>query len=62
MTVRARVYATVLAGDYPADVPVAALVDDWAAAKVAGDAARAVESVQCLPAAEVVGVVVPAAA
>jgi hypothetical protein len=56
------VYATVLAGDYPADVPVAALVDDWAAAKVAGDAARTVESVQRLPAAEVVVVVVPAAA
>ena len=58
----AQAYATASAGGCPAAVPVAALVDDWAAAKVAGDAARTVESVQRLPAAEVVVVVVPAAA
>lgn len=54
-------YATGLAGDYPAAVPVAALVDDRAAAKAAGVVARAVEPVQRSQAVEAVGVVVPAA-
>jgi hypothetical protein len=51
-----------LADCYLAAVPVAALVGGWAAAKVAGDVARAVVSVQRLQAAKVVVDVVPAAA
>jgi hypothetical protein len=56
------VYATALAGGYLAAERVAALVDDSAAAKAAGDAARAVESVQHLQAVKAVGVVGRAAA
>jgi hypothetical protein len=51
------VCATALAGGYLAAVPVAALVDDWAAAKAVDDAARAAESVQRLQVAEAAGVV-----
>jgi hypothetical protein len=60
--VRARVYAMVLAGGYPAAVPVAVSSHGWAVAKAAGDVARAVVSVQHLRVAGVVDDVVPAAA
>jgi hypothetical protein len=60
LTARARAYAMALADCYLAAVPVAALVGGWATAKVAGDVARTVVSVQRLQAAKVVVDVVPA--
>lgn len=62
LTVRARVCATALAGGYLAAVSAVALVGGRAAAKAAGGAVRAGESVQRLLAARVVDDAVPAAA